>query len=618
MRIHSLTTRFVLTLLLSTAVPFLVFAWFVRGELRERQVLLVQTLLAEASEGVRTRVAARLDALQSQCSVFRGTAERALAARGSVDEFRDEVEFSPGFDRNYDMVLLARADGTVATVVEGVGLASSASARSALRPRRVDDQPWFRTLVGTEATPAATNQVWIDRHLSPFLHRETERVSLDPAEYNFGLAFSVQSEGELVGVVLALQKWNAVQIELDEGLEGLRANLPSIDAFVAGGDLVLAHTERSRYGSALPPEAAAAGPFSFLDESGALWHGDVVDRMDVSDPLGWSFGVQASDADLFALSRQFGTLLILVTLVVAAILVGWSFFASRAILRPVRRLAIATEQIASGDLDARVHARGKNELADLARAFNAMAEEVAASREQLRTAERQAAWAEMARQVAHEIKNPLTPMRMSAQLLLRARAENSPRLPELVDRLARTVEEQTDQLARIATDFRQFAGEPARQRERVSAQSILDDVEQDFAATIESGVALSVDKPGPDLAAVQTEVDRHEIRRVFLNLVQNALDATGIDGKVSVSVELHGAGRAGATLAYRVIDDGPGVDPSVRDRLFEPYFTTRSSGTGLGLAICRRIVESHGGRIGLEASAPGRTEFRVDLPVASA
>ena len=170
------------------------------------------------------------------------------------------------------------------------------------------------------------------------------------------------------------------------------------------------------------------------------------------------------------------------------------------------------------------------------------------------------------------------------------------------------MQDQTDALARIASDFRQFAGEPARDPVEVPVAQLLADVEADFAATIESGVDLQFEHEAGDVRVV---VDRQEIRRVFLNLVQNALEAAGVEGRVVVRSQ-----TVGERCEFRVRDTGPGIgDPEVRARLFEPYFTTRSSGTGLGLAICRRIVESHGGSIDLAGSDPGGTEIRFWLPV---
>ena len=237
-----------------------------------------------------------------------------------------------------------------------------------------------------------------------------------------------------------------------------------------------------------------------------------------------------------------------------------------------------------------------------------MAEDLSESRDQLRDAERQAAWAEMARQVAHEIKNPLTPMRMSAQLLLKAHRDGDARIGELIERTGRTVLEQTDALARIAADFHRFAGPPERSQQLVLTDDLLADVASDFASLAEQEPPrIEIDAHS---AGATVMVDRMEIRRVFMNLVQNALEANGESGCVVVRSSIREE-----CVRFEIHDQGPGVTAEVRAHLFEPYFTTRSSGTGLGLAICRRSVEDHGGQIGLLSSEPGATVFYFDLPL---
>ncbi len=621
MRIHSLTTRFVLTLLLSTAVPFLVFASFAGDGLRSRQEELVGVLLEGAAESVGSRLANRLEQFYRECSLFRSFAERALEGEISFEEFGDEVELSPSFHEQYQLVILANAEGEVQCHVDSLEQdVPTQAARAAFRPRSVSEHDWFQEIVD-DSGEAVSGQAWLDRHLSPFLHRDTTKPSRNPADYSFGLAFPVYAGGKL-GVVLALKRWVIVQSEIDAQREDLAREFPSVRAFVLDqDDRILAHSDRTDYGGrfGVAPESESPDPardvpaswvFHFEEEDDG-WLAGVHRVPNIAGSIEWRCAVAASDADLFRQSRQFQRVLLFETIIVAAILVVWALVASRAILRPVRRLALATERISAGDLDARVPAQGRHELADLGRAFNDMASEVARSRDQLRDAERQAAWAEMARQVAHEIKNPLTPMRMSAQLLLRANREKSDRLPELVDRLARTVHEQTDALARIATDFRQFAGEVDRQPQTTSVVDVLRAAERDFVATVESGVALEFDAfDGSEVV----DVDRQEIQQVFRNLVQNALEAAGVNGSVRVSARVE-RGR----VWFSVVDSGAGIeDVETKHRLFEPYFTTRSSGTGLGLAICRRIVEAHGGSIEFAGSKPGRTEFRFCLPVSGA
>jgi signal transduction histidine kinase len=214
----------------------------------------------------------------------------------------------------------------------------------------------------------------------------------------------------------------------------------------------------------------------------------------------------------------------------------------------------------------------------------------------------------MARQVAHEIKNPLTPMRMAAQLLLRARRDGDPRADAIAERLAHTVEAQTEELARIADDFRQFAGAPLRDRRDVALDDFLARTRTAVAALFEADrldLQLDLGAPGAIVS-----IDDQELQRVFVNLLQNAVQARATGVVVAIASR-----REDGAAVVRVRDDGPGIPAESRDRLFLPYFTTKTAGTGLGLAICRRIVEVHGGTIRLEATGAQGTTFRIDLPL---
>ena len=321
-------------------------------------------------------------------------------------------------------------------------------------------------------------------------------------------------------------------------------------------------------------------------------------------------GVAVPEHELFAASDAFEQVLLVAILVSILVLVSWSLAASRAITAPVKQLVSATRKIAGGDLAVSVPSRGGPELGELAAAFNLMAHELAVGRDRLAHAEREQAWAEMARQVAHEVKNPLQPMRITAQLLQRARAEDDPRAEQVAERLARTVLEQTDALDRIANDFRSFAGVAAEQRSVVCADAWLEELREQTARLFAERPLTLTFRPGAEGA--ELSIDQKALARVFVNLVQNAIEAAAGPVQVALTSRL-----AGDAVEVQVVDDGPGVPEELRDRLFEPYFTTKTSGTGLGLAICRRLVEAHGGSIRLDATRPGETRFVIRLPAST-
>jgi len=263
---------------------------------------------------------------------------------------------------------------------------------------------------------------------------------------------------------------------------------------------------------------------------------------------------------------------------------------ARRTTRPVQDLEAFTRRVASGDLDAQVTVHGHDELADLARSFNRMTRELKENRAQLVEAEKDAAWREMARQVAHEIKNPLTPIQLSASLLKRAHDEGSPEFPAILERTIEVVQRQVGNMREIARDFYTFAGQH-RDPVPVDAGVILTEVfDLNEAWASEEGVRLEKGESLGDGHMVKADPD--ELQRALVNLVSNAIEASTGGGVIRGEVRLDGP-----MVQLTIEDSGRGIDEEVGSRLFEPYFTTRSSGTGLGLAIVRRIVEDLGGAV---------------------
>jgi signal transduction histidine kinase len=626
LRVNSLTTRFLLALLFCTAVPFLGFGLYVRSEVRDREAQQVlRVYLPRWADDAARKIATDLRFAHRVGWLLAGEAESYLRTDGGMREFEEMVDGLYSVNKDFDMVLLADETGKVIEVTRNARLDEERSDElDLLRPKSVKGFAWF------QAVSERVDQCWVPRHSSPFLHRTTTTQSKDPTDYSLGVAFQVQTKNGF-GALFILLRWDQVQDVIDETTRFLRstesAGFQSAEVFLADANgQVLAHSNRARYGDHLTPESLshdlasrATGYAIFTDASGEEFgFGFASAKRHIDgDGFDWRVGLHVPTRELFEVSRDFEGFLLLVIPVIALLMIALAVISSRAIVRPVRRLSDATRKVAQGDLEARVEVHGGDELADLGRAFNTMAEDLAKSREQLRDAERQAAWAEMARQVAHEIKNPLTPMRMGAQLLLRARREDDPRWKDLSGRLARNVLQQTDALDRIASDFRQFAGSPARDVNVLAADDLLGGVAELLASMAEESaidLTFEADADGVDVA-----VDVLEMRRVFLNLIHNAMQACGEAGSVRVrsSVSVSGAeAGAEAIVEFRVEDDGSGVPEEMRARLFDPYFTTKTSGSGLGLAICRRIMQAHGGDIELECSAPPRTVFLVVLPVA--
>jgi nitrogen fixation/metabolism regulation signal transduction histidine kinase len=292
--------------------------------------------------------------------------------------------------------------------------------------------------------------------------------------------------------------------------------------------------------------------------------------------------------------------------VLAAGAVG-ALLASR-VTHPVEALRAAALRVAAGDLGARVETRAAGEVGELVRAFNGMTADLAASRARLAQAERVAAWREVARRLAHEIKNPLTPIAMSVETLRDAHARARPDFGEIFEEGTRAIGEEVRRLKRIVDEFSRFARLPAPERTPVAPDELVQSVLALFPAPPPGvTVAREIEAGLPAVLA-----DRDQVLQVLLNLMRNALDAMPAGGTVAIR-----ARRAGSVVAFSVSDTGPGIRPEDRPRVFEPYFTTKEGGTGLGLAIAQRIAEEHGGALELSSAQGPGTTFTLTLPVAA-
>lgn len=614
----SLASRFLITLVVSAVLPLLLYGWFSLRSMREQiDEQVVRVFLPQLAADHAQKIDAQLQRTDQACAIVREIARRALDSEAEMAAFEEQVELVPDLLDNYlDLLLLADPDGRVVYWQDGQRLDPSAHGRrAALIPESVADTGWFRRAQqqrGVQFLPWGR---------SPFLHRGLDYRSMDPGSHHLGLAIDVPRPSGPPGVLFALLRWSEVQLVLDQARDVLasRANLPSARVLLAGRDgKVLAHTDRAHYGLPLEPpalerqvaSAPAMGRGAFRDLDGTAWRVGFA-PCGLAGARDFVVAVVVPETELFAASDAFERVLLIAIVVTLAVLVFWSLVASRAIVAPVRALVAATRRVASGDLAVSVPARGGPELGELAGAFNQMASELLQGREKLVALKREEAWAEMARQVAHEVKNPLQPMRMAAQLLQRARAENDPRAEAVADRLARTVLEQTQALDRIAGDFRAFAGVAPAQRTPVRLDDWLHEL-RDQCEGLFAGKPLQL-LLRAGAGDVQVALDSSTMARVFVNLVQNAIEAAPAGVVVTLASR-----RDGDRAVVEVGDDGPGVPEAARQHLFEPYFTTKSSGTGLGLAICRRLVEAHGGTLQLLGSRPGETVFALRLPLAGA
>jgi two-component system, NtrC family, nitrogen regulation sensor histidine kinase NtrY len=278
------------------------------------------------------------------------------------------------------------------------------------------------------------------------------------------------------------------------------------------------------------------------------------------------------------------------------------------------RLHAATAVVAAGDWDHEVAVRGSDEIAELTRAFNGMVRELRQSRDRVAYLERVSAWQEIARRLAHEIKNPLTPILLAVQQLDRkfdAYGEDPPRYRALVTDSLEIVTEEVGALRRLVHEFRDFARLPRVEPEPVEVRRYV----AEFLKTspqFEPYVA----RFDADGEAMVAEIDTTLMRRCLDNLVQNAaqaVDGAGLAQGASVKVSVE---RSDDEVVIRVEDVGPGIPQENLALLFQPYFTTKGDGTGLGLPIVRKTVIDHGGDITVQSPLDenGGTRFEIRLP----
>ncbi len=299
-----------------------------------------------------------------------------------------------------------------------------------------------------------------------------------------------------------------------------------------------------------------------------------------------------------------------------ALAMAMAFVLARSLSRPLVELAHETREVVGG-APRIVVGRGGREIAQLAKAFNSTIEQLVAMRQRLAVSERIAAQREVARQIAHEIKNPLAPIRAAIETLRRLRARDDPAFDEYFEEATATVLEEVHRIANIVTEFTKFARLPPPNPEPVDLVSVAKGVVTLHARSMESTgpqagprVELSADPGLP-----QVRADRDQIVQVLTNLVQNGLDAAAAarpDPRVVVTVGPLEKER----VRIVVRDNGPGVTDEMMPRLFTPYATTKEKGTGLGLAIVQRIVFEHGGDISYRKPMKGGAVFEIWLPVA--
>jgi len=293
--------------------------------------------------------------------------------------------------------------------------------------------------------------------------------------------------------------------------------------------------------------------------------------------------------------------------VLAILLSSW---ASARVTRPVVDLARAAQDVASGNWSASVQVEGHDEVAQLAESFNRMTSELLAQKERLVQTERVAAWRELARRLAHELKNPLFPLQLTVENLIRAREQSPEIFEEIFRESSQTLLAEISNLKGIINRFSEFSRMPQPQLQRVQVNEIVEAVARLFQAQFQAKgreaihCQMQLDRRLDPIAA-----DPELLHRALSNLVLNAMDAMPNGGTLTLRTR-----RDDGKVAIEVCDTGSGLTRQECERIFTPYYTSKQHGTGLGLAIVQSVVSDHGGRISVQ-SEPGKgTTFVIELP----
>jgi two-component system nitrogen regulation sensor histidine kinase NtrY len=294
-------------------------------------------------------------------------------------------------------------------------------------------------------------------------------------------------------------------------------------------------------------------------------------------------------------------------ILLAILLSGW---AAARVTRPVEQLARAARDVASGNWNTQVAVTSSDEVGELAESFNRMTRELLAQKEHLVQAERVAAWRELARRLAHELKNPLFPLQLTVENLLRARQQSPQQFEEIFQESSSTLLAEIANLKAIISRFSEFSQMPQPQLQQIQLNDVVRNVARVFQAQLRAPERASIECKLELAEPMEpTAADPDLLHRALSNLVLNAMDAMPQGGTLTLRT------LQDNDLSYvEVSDTGTGLTPEECERVFTPYYTSKAHGTGLGLAIVQSVISDHGGRIGVRSASGRGTTFVIELP----
>jgi nitrogen fixation/metabolism regulation signal transduction histidine kinase len=305
--------------------------------------------------------------------------------------------------------------------------------------------------------------------------------------------------------------------------------------------------------------------------------------------------------------KQFLESAINVAILLFALSVLFALFVSRWVTSPLRILKESFSKVQLGAFNEPITYTANDEIGALVVDYNNKLNDLAETSQKLAKSERESAWREMAKQVAHEIKNPLTPMKLNLQQLQRVYDPSTPLPKEKITQITNSLIEQIDTLAKIANEFSNFAQLPKPVIEKIDLSTLLENVIVFFKQEEHHTIQLNIQADNPIING-----DKDLLLRVFNNLISNAIQSIPTDrqGLIQLLVE-----REDNNINIEIKDNGCGIPTTIQSSIFEPYFTTKSTGTGLGLAMCKQIIDQHHGNILFTTEENIGTTFSILLPI---
>jgi signal transduction histidine kinase len=568
-RISGIRSQFALILALAAVLPLIGYGAISIYSLQEgtRDSVVTGNLLGatRAAEEIRRYVSGHAEILKALASQLQNTGleqwqqERTL--RNYVLQFREFRELTL-FDEHQRVVASSRVGTPRVTVPADLPIKFD---RVAMAPLRVDE----------DFLPTTVFAVPLERFNKP--------------------------SGWLVGELNLEEMWRVVDhIRIPE--RGFALVAAPDGALIAHGDpdkkALVAKAENI---SGHPLVAAGPGepPWrQFPDADGT----ELLAVAAKIDPLGWTLIVEQPTSEAFANLRRLQRLLAIAIGAALMVMVVVGFVFGRRFIAPIFTLQRATQGIAAGDLDTRVHVRGGNEFADLGNAFNTMADRLVELQENIKRQERQAMFGRIAAGLFHDLSHPIQNLGNSARLLAREDIDAESR-----ETFQRTIEREVSALKRFMDDLRNIARPKPIERFAMDVNAAVAEVVESMRPEGErNGIAVEARfAEGP----LTIDGDRFALGRVFRNLISNAIQATEAGGRISIVTA-----RAGEKVQVTVADTGSGIPADRLPKIFDDFVTTKRRGLGLGLAISKRIVEQLDGTISVESEVGRGTTFTMRFP----